>query len=490
MDKANFSIEVQGLPVVALVGRPNVGKSTLFNALSGQRKALVYDMEGVTRDRRVTTVRPELLGKRPIALMDTGGWMPEGYRKGREDKRLLLAIEEQILEGLKQASVILQVVDIRVGLTALDEEIIRYVRTLGKPLILLANKRDTDKQDGLEHDFYSVGANAVIGVSAEHRRYLGDIWSIIEEYLPPEEYRDPDTEELDEAIKICIVGRPNVGKSSFLNCLLNENRSVASPISGTTTDPVDTSIIRGKQPFLLVDTAGIRRHAKRNDSVENLSVIYAKRNLEKADIAFLVLDAQDGITTQDARIAKLVQEEGTAVIIIANKWDSAPENIRVDSNEALQNFAKVLRDEFPALDYAPIVAASAERRKVYAAKMGQDATSATPFRMDFSVDGIWQLVKEIIRSRNIQVPTNALNALLHEAMAAGPNISQNIGKVYFAHRLGIRRPTFCAYVKNPEAIPDSYKRYLVRSVREQYGFRGNPIRWVFKSKGDGRYANK
>lgn len=490
MDKANFSTEAEGLPIVALVGRPNVGKSTLFNALSGQRKALVYDMEGVTRDRRISTVRPDGLQKRPIALMDTGGWMPESWRKEREDKDLLLAIEEQILAGLKQASVILQVVDIRVGLTALDEEIIRYVRTLGKPLILLANKRDTEKQDGLEHEFYSVGADAVLGVSAEHRRYLEDIWTTVGEYLPPEEFLDPAAEPSVEPIKICIVGRPNVGKSSFLNCLLEEKRSVASPISGTTTDPVDTSIIRGKQPFLLVDTAGIRRHAKRNDSVENLSVIYAKRNLEKADIAFLVLDAQDGITAQDARIAKLVQEEGTAVIIIANKWDLAPEEVRVDSSEAIQNFAKVLRDQFSVLDYAPIIAASAERRKVYAAKMGQDAANVTPFRMDFSVDGIWQLVKEVIRSRNIQVPTNALNSLLQEAMAAGPNISQNVGKVYFAHRLGIRRPTFCAYVKKPESVPDSYKRYLVRSVREKYGFRGNPIRWVFKRKGDGRYANK
>ena len=471
-------------PVVALVGRPNVGKSTLFNALTGTRRALVADVEGVTRDRRMGVVTVPELNNKPLGVMDTGGWMPERYRKGTKNPEMLAAIESQIEFGLSETSLVLLIVDIRAGITDLDKEIARNLQRLGHEIIVVCNKWDSDKQSGLEMDFFALGAKCFIRVSAEHKRGFFELWDAIAEHLPTTEESIPvEILKVESGeISIGIVGRPNVGKSSLLNTLFGAEHAVASPIPGTTTDPVDRVLIRGSHQFRIIDTAGIRRHARRADDVEQLSVMYAKRNLSRVDLAFLVVDAEDGVTAQDARIAKLVQDAGCGAVVIANKWDLAPEHLKRESKDALDLFIKHLRMEMPFLDYAPVVAFSALRGKLYAAKAGVDADKADPMRIDFSIDGLWTLVRELVEARNRKLTTSELNRLVQHAREKGPNLANNVGKVYFAHRLTGRSPVFCAYVKKAKEVPNAYRRYLVHCTRSAYGFRGNPIRWLFRDK--------
>jgi GTP-binding protein len=495
---------MKDFPLVAIVGRPNVGKSTLFNALTKTRLAIVADQEGVTRDRRIHNIRPSDLDGREIRLMDTGGWMPEAWRRERKDQEILRGIETQILAGLKEACLVLFVVDARAGRLPLDDEIAKFLRREGKKFTVLCNKIDTDKQENWETEFRALGGEGILPVSAEHRRGIGAIWQEISSRLPAEEIEEgivSDTEAESEAkelkvpsarslpfadrpIRICILGRPNVGKSSFLNALLREERAVESAIPGTTTDPIDVDFDFMGQKFTIIDTAGIRRHSKRADDVENLSVMYAKRNLEKVDLAFLVLDAADGVTAQDAKIASLLCESGAAAVVIANKWDLAPESMRAQGERALAEFVKSAAKEIPFLDYAPIVALSAKESRVYSAVAGADADHVRPLRIRSDIDALWYLAKDLCVERDHAVPTVELNKVLVETAPRGPNIAESVGKVLFAHRVGVRSPVFCAYVQNPKKIPDSYRRYLTKTVRSHFGFRGNPIRWIFRKKKD------
>jgi len=466
--------------MISLVGRPNVGKSSLFNALVGKKKAIVYDFEGVTRDRRIETVHAEALNERRVKVCDTGGWMPELWRKGREDKETLKNIEDQILKALEDSAVIVLIMDIREGVTALDKDITTYIRKLSVPFVIAANKADEPNQSYELADFYQLGADDVIPISAEHKRGIVDFWERIEKFLP--EDSGPGLVE-EGLVRVCIVGRPNVGKSSLLNQMVGEVRSVASSIPGTTTDPVDIEIERGGQRFLLVDTAGIRRHAKRENDEEDLGVMYATRNLDSSDIAFLVIDAEEGVTSQDSRIAKLVEESGCGVIILANKWDNAPHNIKSDSAEGVKKFRELVEKDWPFLDFAPLVAISAEKGKVYGAIEGTDSLEPEgEWNLPKQLEGIWSLSLDLIRAREKLVSPEELKEVVDEALAVGPNWVEDLGSFRKLQQVGHRPPQFIAHVRDANKVPDALRRYLMRSVRERFGFRGNPIRWVFRHK--------
>jgi GTP-binding protein len=467
--------------MISLVGRPNVGKSSLFNALVGKKKALVMDFEGVTRDRRIEVAKVEALNDRRVKICDTGGWMPESWRKGREDKETLRNIETQILKALEESAAIVLVMDIREGPTALDRDIVSYIRKLGIPFVIAANKCDDPMQPYEIAEFFELGADDVIPISCEHKRGLVDFWERIAKYLP----EDPGPAVSDEGlIRVCIVGRPNVGKSSLLNQIVGEERSVASSIPGTTTDPVDVEIERQGRRFLLVDTAGIRRHAKRENDVEDLGVMYATRNLESSDIALLVVDAEQGITTQDSRIARLVEESGCACIVLANKWDNSPHELKSDSKDAVKKFRELLEAEWPFLNFAPLVAISAEKGKVYGAAPGEDAIDPLdgPWRLPRYLEEIWILALDIIEAREKKVSNEELREVVDEALAIGPTWAEHLGDFRNLHQVGHRPPQFLANVLDANKVPEAMRRYLKRAMRERFGFRGNPIRWVFRHK--------
>jgi GTP-binding protein len=478
------------VPLIALVGRPNVGKSSLFNALTKKRQALVSDFSGVTRDRRFGEVKVDALAGKPVRVVDTGGWMPDHYRRERGDRELLENIEKQVLQALEEASVIVQIVDAREGVTPLDEEIGRFIRKMGKPFYIAANKVDRPDLSFQESEFYALGPDEVMPISAEHK--LG-IQGLLEKMLPHlGEYgelpkvKDEDEEEKEtkaamETIKVCIVGRPNVGKSSLLNQIVGELRSVASSEAGTTTDPVDVEIERNGQGFVIIDTAGIRRHAKRKNEVENLSVMYAERNLQQADIAFLVLDTEEGVTAQDSTIAAAVEESGCTAIIIANKWDKAP-NFVQDSKDGITKFAEMAHKEVPFLEYAPILCISAEKGLLYGAHPGADAEGAAEWEFPTELNDIWSFALQLVQAREVRVSQAEIRGIVEDAVMRGPRIIEEIGSLRKIHQVGNRPPQFLAFVRDPNKIPDSFRRYLSRAVREKYGFRGNPIRWVFRRK--------
>jgi GTP-binding protein len=466
--------------MISMVGRPNVGKSSLFNALLRKKQAIVMDFEGVTRDRRFATATVEALNDRKVRICDTGGWMPESWRRGREDVEMLANIETQIMKAFEESAVIVLVMDIRQGPTALDEDIVRYIRKLNMPFVVAANKADKFNETYQMHEFYRLGADDVIPVSAEHRQGIEEFWHRIEKYLPKEEIVEPEL----PTYRVAIVGRPNVGKSSLLNLLADEERSVASALAGTTTDSVDIELERCGVKFKLVDTAGIRRHAKRKDDVEDLSVMYAKRNLDDCDLAFLMVDTKEGITSQDSRIARMVEESGCACIVLANKWDLAPHEIKSASGEATRKFRESLEKDWPFLEFAPLVAISAEKGKVYGATPGQDALDPeSPWKLPDRIDDLWNFALDMLEARNKEVPAEELTEVLKEAFAVGPNWTEGLGDFRRAHQVGHRPPQFLVYVRDANEIPEALRRYLKRTVRERWGFRGNPIRWVFKHNG-------
>lgn len=471
------------IPLIALVGRPNVGKSSLFNALTKKRSALVADFSGVTRDRRFGKAYVDAMGERPVRICDTGGWMPEAWRKEHKDKELLQNVEKQILKALEESAVIVLVMNVRDGVTGLDEEIVRYIRKLNKPFVIAANKADDSSKEYDISDFYVLGADDIIPLSAEHKLGLSEFW---EKLLPffgayPESPYEA-AKDRSKPIRVCIVGRPNVGKSSFLNYIVGEERSVASSEAGTTTDPVDVLIERDGQDFLVVDTAGIRRHAKRKDDIEQLAVLYASRNLNEADIAFLILDASDGITAQDSKIGSLVEESGCTAIVIANKWDMAPAQIR-NSGNGVDKFQETLKKEMPFLEYAPLMAISAVQGRLYGAKEGADAEAAMePWELPKILEDIWSFSRTLVEAREQRIPPEEINDLVQGALVAGPNMINDVGELKQIHQVGNRPPQFLAFVRDANKVPEALRRYLSRVVRGRYGYRGNPIRWTFKHR--------
>jgi GTP-binding protein len=435
------------LPVIAIIGRPNVGKSTLFNRLVGGRRAIVDDLPGVTRDR--LTGECEWLGRR-FMVVDTGGLVPDA------GGGLLAQVRAQACAALRACDVAVLLVDALEGLTPADAEVARLLRREGKaPLVLAVNKVDTARQEPLAADFASLGIDPIIPVAAESGRGVDDLLDHIAALVP----LGPEAPAAEAGTTVAIVGRPNVGKSSLLNRLLGEERVVVSPEPGTTRDAVDTRVVMGGRPYTLIDTAGIRARGRLTLSLERAAVARAVRAMERADVALILLDAMQGITEQDTKIAGLAQDAGCGAILVVNKWDAAPAG-REDRAARIA----AIRERLKYLDYAPLRTVSA----------------LTGLR----VLELFAVVDRVAAERAKRVPTAELNEFLRQAVERRPPPAARgrADKLRYATQAGVRPPTFVLFTNAPD-LHFSYRRYLVNCLREAYGFEGSPIRLVVRRGG-------
>lgn len=435
-------------PVVAIVGRPNVGKSTLFNRITGGLVAIVENMPGVTRDRLYRDA--EWLGRK-FALIDTGGIefkdvstpIPAQMRKQAE-----IAMEE--------ADVVVFVVDAQLPPTADDEMIARTLRRSGKPVILAANKvEDFSQIEGQLYDFLSLGLGEAIPISAVHGMNTGDLLDLVISNFPEEgeEEYDPDV------IRISVIGRPNVGKSSLVNTLLGKNRVIVSNIPGTTRDAIDTPFEQDGKHYVLIDTAGMRRKARIDELTEQYSVVRSLRAVDRSDVILMLIDAVDGVTEQDKKIAGYAHEAGKAIILVVNKWDL------IDKDEnTINKFEKDIRVELGFMQYAPTMFISA--------LTGQRVTK------------IMELVDFVVEQNATRVTTATLNTLLREWLHLNPPPSDKGRrlKVRYITQVGVKPPTFVFFVNDPDLMHFSYKRYLENQMRKHFGFEGTPIRIVVRQK--------
>lgn len=445
------------LPLVAIIGRPNVGKSTLFNRLTGSRKSIVGDEPGITRDRIYAEV--EWVGK-TFRLVDTGGIVPD-------DEAIIPAnIFKQASNAISEAQAIIWVVDSRAGAIPLDEEIGVLLRNIGKPIFIAANKAESKKVEEEAAEFYKFGFE-LVPVSAEHGNGVGDLLDGVFEVLTFEE----ETEEVEQReIKLAIIGRPNVGKSSLLNKILGEERVIVSPIAGTTRDAIDTELTVDGQKFLLIDTAGIRRKGKTTEMSEKLSVIMARKALERADVAILVMDATEGFASSDATIAGYALDSGCSLIIAVNKWDAIEEK---ETNTA-NDFEKELRYKMKFLDWSPIITISA--------LTGQRVNKILP------------IVQKANEARNLRVPTSKLNQFFEQTVSqprvgggSAPGSGGNVRlHVQFITQAGIRPPLFVVFTSggagSKGGLHFSYLRYIENQLRENFDFFATPIRLKEKHK--------
>ncbi len=446
----------RALPLVAIVGRPNVGKSTLFNRLAGERRSIVGDEPGITRDRIYGEA--EWNGHR-FAIVDTGGIVPD------DDAIIPANILKQASEAIDQAQALLWVVDARMGATPLDEELARLLRATGKRVLVCANKADSVKLESDAGEFFSFGFEDVFPVSAEHGNGLGEMLdALVQDFVEPAE---AFAEAAPRELRLAIVGRPNVGKSSLLNRLLGEERVIVSPVAGTTRDAVDTVLEAEGQTFRIIDTAGIRRKGKTDEMAEKLSVIMAKKSLERADVAILVIDAADGVAALDANIGGYAHEAGCSIIIAVNKWDAVPEKKTGTPAE----FERNLRDKMKFLEWAPVVTISA--------LTGQ------------RVEKILPLVLRANEARNRRISTSQLNAFFER------NVSQPRGgsapapvrggvsrlHVQYMTQIGVRPPRFVVFTAGGKpGLHFSYERYLMNRLREEFDFFATPIRLTERHK--------
>jgi GTPase len=433
-------------PIVAIVGRPNVGKSTLFNRLVGRRKAMVDDQPGVTRDRNYANCdRFEV----PFILVDTGGFEPE------TSDRLLQQMREQSQLAMTEADVILFVMDGKDGLTPADSEVAEMLRRVEKPVFYLVNKVDGDRQETGLGEFYALGVDPLFPVSAEHNRGIGDLVEALLAVLPG---RGAVGEE-EEVTKIAVVGRPNVGKSSLVNRLLGFERVVANPTPGTTRDSVDTYFTCNKKRYKIIDTAGIRRKGKTVEKIEKYSVMDALRSIERADVVLIVIDAEQGVTEQDEKIAGYAYEAGRGCIFVVNKWDSLEKD-----NTTIGKFVDQIRTEFKYLPFAPIVFVSA----LSGQRLGKIMTE----------------VDSVMAQYARRVTTAELNRVFSEATEAhhAPLFQGRRVKFYYATQVGSKPPNFVVFTNRPEGIHFSYERYIVNKLREAFGFTGTPLRLTFRGR--------
>jgi GTPase len=446
--------------LVALVGRPNVGKSTLFNRIVGRRLAVVSEVAGTTRDRLYADAE---WGGVAFTVIDTGGIeLTEGRHTvplSEDSEQFLPLIRHQAGIAMHDADVIVQVVDGQVGVTAADREVADILRQTKKPVIVAANKLESSKLWDTAYEFYELGLGEVLAVSSLHGSGTGDLLDAIVEAIPPAE---PD-DEPDESIKIAILGRPNVGKSTLLNKLIGEERVIVSPIAGTTRDAIDEKLRWHGQEFTLIDTAGIRRRGKIDPGIEKYSVLRAIKTLRRADVALLLIDGEEGVTAQDAHIGGMLTEENVGVIIVINKWDS----VEKDSHTMPAYEARV-RHELAFIDYAPLLFVSATT--------GQ------------RVNQIFPTIMEVVESRNYRINTGPLNDFMRDTIAAHPP-PMKAGtqvKFYYATQVGVAPPTFVFFVNRPEIIHFGYKRYMENRLREFFPFTGSPVRLIFRGRSDDR----
>ena len=435
-------------PIVAVVGRPNVGKSTFFNRVVGRRIAIVEDTPGVTRDRIYAEAEWNGIN---FALIDTGGIEPASHDV------ILSQMREQAQIAMDMADVILFIADGKEGMTHADEEVAMMLRRTGKKVILLVNKIDNpSKVPDNFYDFYELGVGVPIPISAANMLNLGDVLDEIVESFPD----DADTGE-DDSVKVAVIGKPNVGKSSLINCLLNEKRVIVSPIAGTTRDSIDTPFEWEGTEYTLIDTAGIRRKNKVNEDIERYSVIRAVAAIERCDVCVLMINAEEGITEQDKKIAGVAHEAGKGIVVVINKWDL----VKKETN-TMRDFRRLIEAELQFMSYAPSVFISVlERQRVF---------------------DVIRTVKTVAEKRAMRVSTGQLNSLIVDAqmMKQPPSDKGKRLKIYYATQVGVKPPLFSFQINKRELMHFSYARYLENKIREGFGFEGTSIKFVFREKGE------
>lgn len=433
-------------PIVAVVGRPNVGKSTIFNKLTGKKISIVEDTPGVTRDRIFGEV--EWLNKY-FTIIDTGGIEPDS------DDIIVSQMRDQAMLAIDMAHVILFIVDGKGGLTAADREVAEILRKTKKPVILVVNKVDSKSQENLIYDFYELGLGNPVPVSGANSIGLGDLLDDIVESFPD----GLDTQYDESIIKVAITGKPNAGKSSILNNILGEERVIVSPIAGTTRDAIDTYVERDDNKFLLIDTAGIRRRSKVYERVEKFSVLRAMTAVDRADVVLIVIDATEGVTEQDTKVAGLAHDEGKGCIFVVNKWDLIEKD-----NKTMINFRNKIKTKFPFMNYAPILFVSALTNQ--------------------RINKILQTVMDVSYEQNRTVTTSVLNEVLGEAVMLNqpPSDKGRRLKIYYGTQTGTKPPTFTLFINDKKLTHFSYTRYLENRLRENFGFEGTSIKIEYKQK--------
>ncbi len=439
----------KGKPIVAVVGRPNVGKSTLFNGLAGGMISIVKDTPGITRDRIYADVT---WLDRAFTLIDTGGIEPDS------GDVILSQMREQAQIAIDTADVILFMVDVRQGLVDADSKVADMLRRSHKPVVLVVNKVD-DFQKFMPdvYEFYNLGIGEPIPISAVGRLGIGDMLDVLVKHFPE------NTEEIeeDERPKIAIIGKPNVGKSSIINQLIGENRVIVSDVAGTTRDAIDTEVVWNDREYVLIDTAGLRRKNKVKEELERFMIIRTVGAVERADVAVLVIDAQEGVTEQDAKIAGIAHERGKAVIIAVNKWDTVEKD-----NKTIYKYTNRIREVLAYMPYAELIFVSA--------KTGQRLTK------------LYQLIDMVIENHAMRVATGVLNEIMTEAVALQqpPSDKGKRLKLYYITQVAVKPPTFVIFVNSKELMHFSYTRYIENKIREAFGFRGTPLKFIIRERKD------
>lgn len=437
---------------VAIVGRPNVGKSTLFNKLTGSRISIVDDTPGVTRDRIYGDC--EWLGHK-FLLIDTGGIEPYS------DDVILKQMRAQADIAIETADVIIFVTDVTTGILAADSEVASMLQKSGKPIVLCVNKCDSIGAPPAEfYEFYNLGLGDPFAVSSVHGHGTGDLLDEVIKYLPNENTND---EENDEIINVAVIGKPNVGKSSLINRICGENRAIVSDIAGTTRDTTDTFVENAFGKFNFIDTAGIRRKSKVTDAIERFSVIRARSAVERANVCVIMIDAVEGFTEQDSKIAGIALEAGKACIIAVNKWDAVEKD-----SDTMKNYKKKLSTDFSFMSYAPVLFISA--------KTGQ------------RLDKLFDLIAFVHSQNSMRISTGKLNEVLAEATSRvqPPTDKGKRLRIYYMTQASTRPPTFVFFVNNSELFHFSYQRYLENQIREVFGLDGTPVRFIIRERGEGR----
>lgn len=434
-------------PIVAIIGKPNVGKSTFFNYLAGSRISIVEDTPGVTRDRIYADTNWR---GRNFTLIDTGGIEPES------EDIILSQMREQANLAISMANVIVFVTDIRQGVTAADREIALMLKKSGKPIVLVCNKADNFEKDREEiYEFYNLGLGDPFPISASNALGIGDVLDEIYKDFPEKE----DGEDDDTTIKVAIIGKPNVGKSSLINKLLGENRAIVSDIAGTTRDAIDTNLENEHGKYVFIDTAGIRRKSKVKESIEKFSIMRTLLAVERADVCLMMIDALEGVTDQDAKIAGEAHEAGKGIIIVVNKWDEYEKE-----TGTLEKYKKEIYNKLSYLSYAPIIFISA--------KTGQ------------RVNKLFDLINFVAEQNALRVSTSVLNQVINEAIAIvqPPTGKGKRLKIFYATQASTKPPTFVIFVNNKELFHFSYERYLVNNIRKEFGLEGTPVRVIVREK--------
>lgn len=436
-------------PAVAIIGRPNVGKSTFFNYIVGKRISIVEDIPGVTRDRITADANWR---DRDFTLIDTGGIEPES------DDVILSQMRRQANIAINLADVIIFITDIRQGVTAADEDIALMLRKSKKPVILVCNKSDSYGKEPAElYEFYNLGLGDPYPVSAANAKGIGDVLDAIYEALPTEEEKDED----NLTIKVAIIGKPNVGKSSLVNKILGENRVIVSNIAGTTRDAIDSEFENEYGKYIFIDTAGIRRKSKIEDNLEKYSIMRTLLAVERADVCLLMIDANEGITAQDATIAGEAHEAGKGIIIVVNKWDEYKKE-----NGTLEKYKKEVYNKLSYLSYAPIIFISA--------KTGQ------------RVDKLFNIINNVANQNALRVSTSVLNQVLNEAIAIvqPPTDKGKRLRIYYMTQASTKPPTFVVFVNDKKLFHFSYERYLINQLRKEFGLEGTPIRMIVRERNE------